>query len=112
VIQFTQSLADAYVRPARNVSMPSMPGRQVRFLQGHAVIKDGRDMVAMMRRADVKIVLTPYAMSWLDEWFKQAGTGIKAEIMVPDEPARPANWDPNLRSEIVGPDSPSPDPGA
>jgi len=110
VIQFTELLADAYVRPARNVMLPSMPGRQVRFMQGHALIKDGRDMVAMMRRPDVSIHLTPYAMSWAEEWFKQAGDGIKAEIMIPDD-AQPADWDPDLRSVIVGSDSAGSDQG-
>ena len=50
MIQFQEALADAYVLPARNVAMPSTPGRQVKFLQGHAVIKHGKDLVAMMLR--------------------------------------------------------------
>lgn len=83
MISFTQSLADAYVSPSRNVALPSMPGRQVKFLQGHATIKDGRDMVAMLRDARVKIVLTPYALSWWPTWKKAAGT-IRAEVIEPN----------------------------
>jgi hypothetical protein len=97
MIQFPEALADAYVSPSRNVALPSMPGRQVRFLQGHAVIKDGRDMVAMMRRSGVKIILTPYAMSWVEVWLKEAGDGVRAEIMIPED-APSSMWAPELRS--------------
>lgn len=83
MIQFPESVGDAYVRPARNVSMPSTPGRTVRFLQGHAVIKHGRDMVAMLKRPDVKMVLTPYATSWMEAWFKEAGD-VRAEVLMPE----------------------------
>lgn len=110
MIQFTEPLADAYVHPARNIMMPSTPGRQVRFLQGHAVIKHGRDMVAMMRREGVKLVLTPYAMNWAEAWFREAGEGIKAEILIPDD-TQPTGWDSSMRSEIVGANSPDPDQG-
>lgn len=93
MITFPQPIADAYTSPSRNVSLPSTPGRTVRFLQGHAVIKDGRDLVALMRRQDVKLVMTPYSMSWLEEWMTQAGTTIKAEIQIPDDkPVR--GWEP------------------
>jgi RNase P/RNase MRP subunit p30 len=68
----------------------------VRFLQGHAVIKDGRDMVAMMRRPDVKIILTAYAMSWVEVWLKEAGESVRAEIMIPED--APSMWAPELRS--------------
>ena len=108
MIQFPESIGDAYVRPARNVSMPSMPGRTVRFLQGHAVIKHGRDMVAMLKRSDVKMVLTPYSRSWMDAWFKEAGT-VKAEVLMPEPPPE-VSWDPSLRSDVLGTDSPEPDP--
>lgn len=110
MIQFNELLADAYVRPARNVAFPSLPGRQVKFLQGHAVIKDGRDMVAMMRRPDVKIVLTPYAMSWVETWLAAAGEQARAEILMPEP--EPVSWDSSLRSEVLGTDSPEPDTGA
>jgi hypothetical protein len=110
VIRFDEVIADAYVTGGRNIAVPSTPGRQVRFLAGHAQIKDGRDMVAMMRLAMVKLVLTPYALDWFPEWAKQA-RDIRAEILrpqpIPDpEPAAPpdpdpalplANWDPTLR---------------
>jgi len=108
MIQFQQSLGDAYVRPARNVMLPSTPGRQVRFMQGHAVIKHGHDMVAMLRRPDVRIVLTPYALSWWDTWAQQVGERIEADVVVPDEPS----WDPSLRSEVLGTSSTDPDQGA
>jgi len=98
VIQFQEALADAYVLPARNVAMPSTPGRQVKFLQGHAVIKHGKDLVAMMLRPDVKIVMTPYSLSWLETFFKEAGERCRAEVQWPEEPAplpvRPDGWDP------------------
>jgi len=102
VIQFQEALADAYVLPARNVAMPSTPGRQVKFLQGHAVIKHGKDLVAMMLRPDVKIIMTPYSLSWLEVFFKEAGERLKAEVQWPERPAptpeQPlANWDPTLR---------------
>jgi len=110
MIQFPESIADAYVAPARNVAMPSTPGRTVKFLQGHAVLKDGRDMVAMLKRSDVKVVLTPYASSWMETWFREAGV-VKAEVLMPD-PRRPeeVSWDSSLRSDVLGTDSAQPDP--
>ena len=107
MIAFQEPVADAYVSGARNIMLPTTPGRQVRFLSGHAVIKDGRDMVAMMRLPMVKLVLTPYAMSWWPEWVAAAGT-IKAEILRPappdpgpppvsDSKAPEGAWDPTLR---------------
>lgn len=109
MIQFPESIADAYVRPARNVAMPSMPGRTVKFLQGHAVLRDGRDMVAMLKRDDVKIVLTPYASSWMEAWFREAGT-VKAEVLM-TESQKQASWDSNLKDEVRGTDSAEPDQG-
>lgn len=95
MISFPQSIADAYVYPVRNVALPSAPGRQVKFLQGHAVIKDGRDLVAMMRTAGVKIVMTPFASSWNETFMKEAGDRIRAEIVWPalDKP----EWDSSYR---------------
>lgn len=114
MIQFDQALADAYVMPRRNIAMPSTPGRQVKFLQGHAVIKHGRDLVAMMKRPDVQIVMTPYSLSWLDVFLKEAGERLAADVMWPEatpvpepEPeksTRPDGWDPPDGSD-------SPDPG-
>lgn len=92
MIAFPEIIADAYVRPARNVAMPSMPGRQVRFLQGHAAIKDGRDLVAMMKRPDVQIVMTAYAESWMETFLANAGE-VRADVMWPEPehgPDRPA----------------------
>jgi len=106
MIQFPESIADAYVRPARNVAMPSMPGRTVKFLQGHAVLRDGRDMVAMLKRDDVKIVLTPYASSWMDTWFEAAGN-VRAEVMMPEATV---SWDASLKDNVRGADRPEPDP--
>ena len=108
MIQFNEPIADAYVMPRRNVAMPSTPGRQVKFLQGHAVIKHGRDLVAMMKRPDVQIIMTPYSLSWLETFFKEAGERCRAEVQWPEEPAplpvrpeeptpppvRPDGWDP------------------
>lgn len=119
MIQFDQSIADAYVLPARNVMLPSTPGRQVRFLQGHAVIKHGRDLVAMMRRPDVKIQLTPYALSWLDTFLAEAGERLRAEVQWPERAPQPSaplvaerSWDPSLREEVTsGTTSQGPDPG-
>lgn len=117
MIRFEEIVADAYVTGGRNIAVPSTPGRQVRFLAGHAAIKDGRDMVAMMRLPMIKLVLTPYAMSWWPEWAKVAGT-IKAEILRPSPPdpdpspdeesqAPAGAWDPNLRPDGTA----SPEPG-
>jgi len=108
MIQFPESIADAYVRPARNVAMPSMPGRTVKFLQGHAVLKDGRDMVAMLKRDDVKIVLTPYASSWMEAWFREAGS-VRAEVLMP-EPQPRVSWDSSLKDNVLGTNSTEPDP--
>ena len=89
--------------------MPSTPGRQVRFLQGHAVIKHGRDLVAMMLRPDVKIQLTPFALSWLDTFLAEAGDRMKAEVQWPERTSR---WDPKLREGVLsGPGGQEPDPG-
>lgn len=110
MIRFDEIVADAYVTGGRNIMLPSTPGRQVRFLGGHAAIKDGRDMVAMMRLSMVKLVLTPYAMSWFPTWAAEART-IQAEILRPPPPPEPEapdppapdadkplqNWDPSLR---------------
>jgi hypothetical protein len=108
MIQFPEAIADAYVLPVRNVALPSTPGRTVRFLQGHAVIKDGRDLVAMMRRPDVKIHMTPYSMSWLETWMAEAGERVAAEIRIPDDhPVRAQGWEPP-----DGADGAEPDQGA
>jgi hypothetical protein len=121
VIQFPESIADCYVLPARNVSMPSTPGRQVRFLQGHAVVKHGRDLVAMMLRPDVKIQLTPFALSWLDTFLAEAGERLRAEVQWPERPApspvigqatAASQWNANLREGVVsGAASQGSDPG-
>jgi hypothetical protein len=101
VIAFNQPIADAYVQPARNVALPSMPGRQVKFLQGHAVIKDGRDLAAMLRRSDVTLVLHDYVRSWIDDIRRSAGD-VRAEVrwpyVAPPPPsplARKPLWDPS-----------------
>lgn len=112
MIRFDEAIADAYVTGGRNIAVPSTPGRQVRFLAGHAVIKDGRDMVAMMRLKMVKLVLTPYALDWFPTWAQEARE-IRAEILRPQPVPEPvpedllplpdpldpplATWDPNLR---------------
>ena len=105
MIQFPESIADAYVRPSRNVALPSLPGRQVKFLQGHAVIKDGRDLVAMMRRPEVTLIMTPYSLSWLETFMKEAGGNIRAEVQWPEDKTKPLlGWDP----KPDGADSPDP----
>ena len=108
MIQFTHILADAYVRPARNVAMPSMPGRQVKFLQGHAAIKDGRDLAAMLRRNDVLIVMTDYARSWIEEIQKAAGE-VRAEVRwpIPDPGPYP---EPEPEPEPLPDPEPQPEP--
>jgi hypothetical protein len=109
MIQFSEVLADAYVHPVRNIAMPSLPGRQVKFLGGHAVIKDGRDLVAMLRRADVRIDLRPYALGWADELLKTAGN-VKADVHWPESrpPERPPEEPPEPPPEPS--DSPASDP--
>jgi hypothetical protein len=106
MIQFNETVADAYVSPARNVALPSQPGRQVRFLQGHASIKDGRDMVAMLRRPDVKIVPNPYAMNWWSTWVHAAGV-VKAEVLLPQPDPNP---DPKPEEDDGVPKDPEPEP--
>ena len=44
----------------------------------------------------------------MDAWFKEAGT-VKAEVLMP-EPSPEVSWDPSLRSDVLGTDSPEPDP--
>ena len=73
----------------------------------------------MMKRPEVKIVLTPYAMSWMETFMAQAGE-VRAEVLWPEAPSRPEPlrepeavvpqpaWDPALRPH--GPDSDQPDP--
>jgi hypothetical protein len=107
MIQFPEAIADAYVSPSRNVALPSMPGRQVKFLQGHAVIKDGRDLVAMMKRPEVKIIMTPYSLSWLEVFFKEAGGSVRAEVQWPERAAE-VSWDSRYRPD--GTDSAEPGP--
>lgn len=120
MIQFNEPIANCYVLPARNVMLPSTPGRQVRFLQGHAVVKHGRDLVAMMLRPDVKIQLTPFALSWLDTFMAEAGERLRAEVQWPERPVSRqvapepelAAWDSKLREGVVsGATSPGSDPG-
>jgi hypothetical protein len=112
VIQFNESIADCYVLPARNIMLPSTPGRQVRFLQGHAVVKHGRDLVAMMLRPDVKIQLTPFALSWLDTFLAEAGERMRAEVQWPERAAPRVGWNSNLREGVVsGATSQGSDPG-
>jgi hypothetical protein len=125
MITHPQSLADAYVLPARSIMMPSTPGRTVRFMQGHAELKVDTDLMAMMRRPDVKIVFTPYAMSWLEGWMAEVGERVAAELLIPDDyppPEPPAtepplipqmSWDPTVRQEMQqdGADSTGADPG-
>lgn len=103
MIAFPERLADAYVHPARNIALPSLPGRQVKFLQGHAVIKDGRDLSAMLRRKDVIVVLTEYARSWIDQILVATGP-IKAELRWPPQP------DPEPEPEPEPMPEPQPDP--
>lgn len=62
--------------------LPSSPGRSVRFMGGHATIKDGRDMVALLRRADVRLDVTAYAMNWFEEWVK-AARDVRADVRAP-----------------------------
>jgi len=50
---------------------------------GHATIKDGRDMVALLRTKDVRLFVTPYAMNWYPEWVK-AARDIRAEVHAPE----------------------------
>jgi hypothetical protein len=88
MIQFPEALADAYVHPARNVALPSLPGRQVKFLQGHAAIKDGRDLAAMLRRKDVKVVINNFAMSWIEQILAATGE-VRAEVRWPASPEQP-----------------------
>jgi hypothetical protein len=68
--------------------LPSSPGRAVRFMGGHATVKDGRDMVALLRNKDVRLFVTPYAMNWLEQWVR-AAKDVKAQVYLPDEDSGP-----------------------
>jgi len=83
VITFPQVLAEAYISPARSIMLPSSPGRQVRFMGGHATIKDGRDMVALLRNPDVRLIVTAYAMNWYPQWVEAART-VRANVQAPE----------------------------
>lgn len=109
MIRFDHTIGDAYVHPARNVAMPSLPGREVKFLQGHAQIRDGRDMVAMLRRPDVKIVLTPYALNWWSAWVNTA-QNIRAEVIMPPQPDPNPEPEDEDEDEDEVPKEPEPEP--
>lgn len=79
--------------PARSVSVPTTPGRQVQFRQGLAIVNDTRDLSVLLRRADVKIEMSEYAMSWMDEVLRDAGE-VKAQVHWPEKPTVEAEADP------------------
>jgi hypothetical protein len=126
MITYDKPIADVYVLPARSIMMPTTPGRTVRFMGGHAVVRIDTDLMALMRRSDVKIQLTPYALSWYEGWMAQVGERLQAELYVPEPepPAAPVeetpdptmtpqmSWDPAVRLEMQGgANSAEPDPG-
>jgi len=53
--------------PARSVTVPTQAGRSVQFRQGMAAINDTNDLPYLFARDDVKVMVTAYAMGWMDE---------------------------------------------
>ena len=58
-------LASAMMVPTRQITLPTSAGRSVRFAQGVATITDTNDLPYLMARDDVRLMITPYAMSWM-----------------------------------------------
>jgi hypothetical protein len=69
--------------PTRSVAIPTTAGRQVQFRQGMAVINDTRDLPYLLSRSDVRLEVSEYAMSWMDEVLGQVQI-IKANVRWPD----------------------------
>lgn len=76
-------LADAYITPARSIVVHTTPGRVVNFYSGHAVVQDHRDMPHLLSRDDVRLIPTPQAVSWADEWLKNTRE-LKATVEWPE----------------------------
>lgn len=79
-------LASAMMVPTRQVTLPTSAGRSVRFAQGVATINDTNDLPYLLARADVKMTITPYAMSWMGEVFEKTPK-INADVHWP------ADWE-------------------
>ena len=82
-------LANAILSPARSIIVPTTAGRSVQFRNGVAVINDTRDLPYLLRRADVKLDISEYAMSWMDEALKETGE-VKAQVQWPLPASEPA----------------------
>jgi len=53
--------------PARSVTVPTQAGRSIQFRQGMAAVNDTNDLPYLFGRSDVKVMITAYAMGWMDE---------------------------------------------
>lgn len=86
-------LASAMVTPTRSITVSTTAGRTVQFRNGVAVIYDTRDLPYLLRRADVKLEVSEYAMSWMPDAVAEAGE-VKAQVHWPEQPVEPAEADP------------------
>lgn len=76
-------LAQVFIIPARNVEFMTTPGRRVKLLGGTARIADPFDMPPLLGRDDMTIEITPYGMSWIEDWLN-ATPQVKARVILPD----------------------------
>jgi hypothetical protein len=77
-------LADVFIVPAKSIIVHTTPGRSVSFFGGHARVMDHRDMPHMLAREDARIVPTPFALSWADQWLAHTRE-IKAQVEWPED---------------------------
>lgn len=69
--------------PTRSVSLPTTAGHTVQFRNGVAVVNDTRDLPYLLQRADVRIEMSEYAMSWMPEILAQTRI-IEASVHWPE----------------------------
>lgn len=77
-------LASAMMVPTRQVTIPTGAGRSVRFASGIATIVDTNDLPYLMARDDVKLMITPYAMSWMSDVLDKV-IKVRAEVHWPSD---------------------------
>jgi hypothetical protein len=68
--------------PTRSVAVPTQAGKQVQFRNGMASINDTRDLPYLFARDDVKVMVTDYAMGWMDDVLAHT-RAIKADVRWP-----------------------------
>lgn len=70
--------------PTRQVTIPTSAGHSVRFAQGIATINDTNDLPYLFARDDCKVMVTPYAMSWMGGVFEKTRK-INAQVQWPPD---------------------------